>query len=161
MAKRLKAKLPMLSVTQRSTAGEVSHRRIPRGCVQQELKPSADSGALDTDDWPQLNDSYGEQQVASELPSLHSIAQRSAVELWEKIRPSLLQAAIESSAMPPNQTCISCCDNEALYRCLQCGPRAFFCHCCFALMHSTMNLFHTGEVWEVCQRMPIYNQWFF
>ena len=95
------------------------------------------------------------QQAASRvgagcgLPSLHEIAQKSAVEAWRKVCPLLLQAAIESSAIPPNQTCIVCCAAEALYRCLQCGPRAFFCHCCFEDAHNTTNLFHTGEVWEV------------
>lgn len=162
MALRMKLKLPSLCVTQISTAGEVTHRTIPRGCIQQ-----GESELLDSEDGPRPNDGVprvidgvhpndGDQQAASNvsggfdnLPSLHEIARKSAIESWRKVRPSLLQAAIENSAMPPSQACMMCCVNEASYRCLQCGPRIFFCHHCFGDAHSTTNLFHTGEVWEV------------
>ena len=144
MANRLKLKLPTLLVTQRSTTGEVSQRRIPRGCVQGSPGVSHPSHP-GPDDGYQPSDEYGGDHLTSDvgggmgvenLPSLHCIAQRSAVESWDKVRPHLLRAAIESSAMPPDQTCITCCANEAMYRCLQCGPRAFFCHCCFSEVHS-------------------------
>lgn len=164
----MKFKLPTLSVTQRSTAGEVTHRTIPRGCTVPQCDSSNQSpdsdGVADGDPlndsgnggaYFSLSDASGvgkEEQSAASLPSLHEIAQKSSTESWRKIRPTLLRAAIESNAMPPNQDCVFCYADKALYRCLQCGPKAFFCLHCFGGAHSgNINLFHTGEVWEVCE----------
>ena len=57
----------------------------------------------------------------------------------------------ESSALPTSQCCIKCSD-AAQYRCIECGPVAYFCHfchVCFGEAHSFTNVFHAAEIWEV------------
>ena len=92
----------------------------------------------------------GDIASPEELPSLHEITQKRAIKSWKKIRPDLLRVAIETEALPENQHCVLCITEEASWRCLQCGPRVFFCVKCFEEAHSVTNIFHTGEIWEVC-----------
>ena len=51
-------------------------------------------------------------------------------------------------AMPSYQSCIMCTE-AAVYRCVQCSPCVYYCHECFGEAHTTVNIFHTGEVWQV------------
>ena len=81
--------------------------------------------------------------------STHAIKQKAATAAWEKIRPTLLTVAVENSAMPSEQNCINCAISHATCRCVRCGPWVYYCHDCYVLAHSKVNLFHTGEVWEV------------
>lgn len=153
MAARLKLKLPALKVTQRSTTGETVRRDIPRGCISS-IHSDDNSSLVET------SDNIGVQEategaidddstyVTLDEPSLHKISQEASVASWNKIRPAILRAAIESSAMPPNEQCCMC-TAEAEYRCLQCSSTSYFCRGCFCELHSKINLFHTGEVWEV------------
>ena len=67
---------------------------------------------------------------------------------WGQARSALLKAVVESNAMPEDQCCISC-SYSVTYRCVQCASWAYYCHQCFSDAHSRINLFHTGEVWEV------------
>ena len=82
-------------------------------------------------------------------PTLHEIKQKSSVESWSKIRTEMRQAVIECNGMPVNQLCIDCHQNEATYRCVQCSAWTYYCAECFDKAHSSKNLFHTGEVWQV------------
>ena len=82
-------------------------------------------------------------------PTLHEIKQKSSVESWRKIRTEMRQAVIATSGMPVNQLCIECHQDEATYRCVQCSAWTFYCSTCFGQAHSSKNIFHTGEVWEV------------
>ena len=83
-------------------------------------------------------------------PSLHVLAQKAAIASWNKLRPEMLKTAIECNAMPLKQKCILCSTDDATYRCLKCAPWAHFCPQCFGDAHRRTNIFHTGEVWEVC-----------
>ena len=85
----------------------------------------------------------------SPAPSLHAVKQQASATAWGEIRPLLLRAAVESSAMPTMQLC-NVCAETALYRCIQCGSNAYYCHKCFNQVHRATNIFHNGEVWEVC-----------
>ena len=80
--------------------------------------------------------------------SLYAVKQRASTAAWAQIRSVLLNTAVESSAMPSNQSCIMC-PEAAVYRCVQCSPCVYYCHECFGQAHTTVNIFHTGEVWQV------------
>ncbi len=84
-------------------------------------------------------------------PSLHEIKQKANVKGWAEIRQDMLKAAIQSCTMPFEQVCVHCTIMEAKYRCLQCSAWAYYCGECFGDIHCKSNLFHVGEVWEVCQ----------
>ena len=134
MAARMKAKLPSLRVTQRSTTGEISHRLIPRGCtsLQTETSSASDSDyscshdALEFDDNVLDLDSMHRVFEPSLTPangsSLHEIAQKAAVASWSRIRAAMLKTTIECQAMPTNQKCLRCGVGDAVYRCLKCAP---------------------------------------
>ena len=82
------------------------------------------------------------------LKCLYKVVQESSIARWSKVRPDLLKAMIESSAMPSSQKCCLC-TNEVTYSCLPCSPTDFFCEQCFGKIHKKRNFFHTGEVREV------------
>lgn len=77
---------------------------------------------------------------------LHAVTQRASASAWAQIRSVLRTAAVESSAMPSDQSCIMC-PEAALYRCVQCDATAYYCHECYGRAHSTVNIFHIGELW--------------
>lgn len=80
--------------------------------------------------------------------SLYSIKQKSTVAAWELVRGDLLHCAVECFSMPNEQLCMNC-SSLADTRCIQCGPRAFYCSECCIDAHSKINLFHTPELWQV------------
>ena len=170
MAARLKLKLPSLRVTQRSTTGVVSHRLIPRGrtSIQNEPSDLCHSDAEDCErasiesglsaesdnalDGLDLDTSHVSGSLSTPMNehSLHVLAQKAAIASWNNIRPDMLKTAIEGNALPLKQKCIVCSTDDATYRCLKCAPWAHFCPQCFSDAHRRTNIFHTGEVWEVC-----------
>ena len=149
MASRIKLKLPSFSVTKRSTSGRVSHHFVPRGC-DSVLNPD-NSGSLNPDDSDSVELTRGlpAENLPENLPTLHEVTQKRAVESWNKIRWDMLQIAIESEALPEDQPCGVCSANKATHRCLECGPRIFFCLQCYEAAHSRANIFHIGEMWKV------------
>ena len=154
-AKRVKFKLPSLKLSQRSTSGEQIHRIVPRGCV---LASQHDTEkAMEEED----NDNVGSESgfdggsfnditpvPPANEPSLHEITQKASIASWSRMRLDLLRTVIESNCMPHDQYCSKCFSQQATYRCLQCGPKSYFCHNCFGEVHNTMNFFHTGEAWD-------------
>ena len=56
-------------------------------------------------------------------------------------------AALQCSPMPEAQCCILCLLADS---CIQCAPWAYFCQNWVGEVHSKINFFHSGEVWEVC-----------
>ena len=160
MAWRMRLKLPSFQVTQRTGTGSTVRRNLPRGrkgnCVgDEQLSSGGEVGSSDlttTDFSPMSIGTVTEDiQDCSSQPevSLHAIKQKAATAAWTHVRPALLKAAVECSAMPVAQCCILCLES-ASYRCIQCAPWAYFCQNCFSEVHSKINFFHTGEVWEVC-----------
>ena len=127
--------------------GLIVHRSVPRGrgapapshpdCV-------SDSNAEEMSDV----DCDGPESTVDvdKDVSLHAVKQQARATAWGKIRPLLLRAAVESSAMPAMHVCAE----TTLYRCIQCGSNAYYCHKCFNQVHCATNIFHNGEVWEVC-----------
>ena len=51
--------------------------------------------------------------------------------------------------MPYNQNCVVCRATLASFRCIDCGPAAYFCNECLASFHNTACVLHTPEEWKV------------
>ena len=153
MAWRMKIKLPKLQITQRQTGSAVRRSVTPRGLpkanheTETTVKTSTDHEAnsirIDTSTLDQNEDV--ENQGARRL---HEIKQIANAESWGKIREHLLKAAVESSILPPGQSC-SVCANCAQYRCVDCGPTIYYCEACLGDSHLMRNIFHCAEIWEV------------
>ena len=152
-------KLPSLKVTQRSTGKgkrSVVYARGPDSSssgVNEEYAVSAESptsspGHPFLPDLPDLTD--GEEDKHSDVrPTLHEIKQAANAEAWKSIRHDILHAVTELYAMPIEQHCTACCKANAIYRCIECGPSAYYCPQCLWNSHSKTNIFHTPEVWDV------------
>ena len=105
MASRLSLKLPSLKVKQRSTSGKTVER--VRGCcrgvasdrVEEDL--AAVGGSSSSCIYLDADDDQSEESLPE--PSLHKLAQESSIAGWNKVRPDLLKAMIDSSAMPSSQ----------------------------------------------------------
>jgi hypothetical protein len=54
---------------------------------------------------------------------------------------------LENDAIPSIATCVSCND-FAVLRCLDCGPKIFYCNSCFEIFHHKINLFHRTLILE-------------
>ena len=159
MAWQMRFTLPKFKVTQRASLG-VTHFTLPRGRRGDDRASTSgipDSSEVDMEKdeetGPRLDDSASFQRTTGltdddPMVSLHYIKQKAATAAWGRARPALLKAAVEGSAMPLGQCCISCGD-AATCRCIQCAPWAYYCSKCFAQAHTKVNIFHIGEVWEV------------
>jgi len=143
----MKLKLPTLKVTQRSASGVV-HRNVPRGERTADYNKSSVLEEVSEPTPDPSVDSIGDD------PSLYAVNQKVCTLAWASIRQGLLKAAVENNAMPINQICIMC-PNKAVCRCVQCFPRAFYCHGCFKEAHMKVNLFHAGEMWQVSYNISI------
>ncbi len=137
----------------RHTSGRVSKTVIHRGCssgAKQEVAASSasnsDSGSLLTDSL--LTDSLLTENLAGIEPSHHELETKSSILGWNKIRSGLLTAFTESECMAVSQIC-SVCLVPALIRCQECGPGTYYCIQCFGDEHTTKNIFHAAEKWEV------------
>ena len=146
-------KLPSLGVTQRTTRRKVTNRTIRRSysiaISEEQRKENVDDEFSDGDgpDWVDFHSSEPDISGVSE-PSLHSIARKASSASWQQVRGSMLNACIEIHALPPGQLCIVC-QKQALCRCIQCAPWAFYCCNCWKESHKKVNIFHKGEIWEV------------
>ena len=68
---------------------------------------------------------------------------------WKSIRQSLVEARVEEEVIS-SLTCVTC-GSPSVCRCLDCGPRQFFCLVCVKLLHHDRNYFHIPEIYEVCK----------
>lgn len=75
---------------------------------------------------------------------------------WEAIRESLLQTRVEEEAFSCATVCIECATNIAVCRCVECGPRQFFCHDCAKLVHEKRHYFHVLETYKVFMFFILY-----
>ena len=173
MAWRMKLKLPKFKVTQRESGSSAkSIVNIPRG-----------RSALSTEDTATVSNvsDSSEGELAEDMvlsaepppnefeptpeagafnkhqPSLHEIKQAANVESWGKIRNNILKAVVECSAMPHEQCC-NVCGNAGQYRCTECGPpTVYYCVNCLQVSHSSSNILHTAEIWEVSLKFACSN----
>lgn len=152
MAWRIKLNLPTFKVHQRATGSNKRTVCIPRGV--NESKPDGDLSIVTELHEVEKSVESAPDGCTSDAdleffqPSLHAIKQAANVKSWEKIRSSLLWVVTESQSMPVDQHCVFC-PTLAKYRCLECGPIAYFCSECLGEYHSKINIFHTPEVWDV------------
>ena len=130
MAWRMKVKLPVFKVTQRSSSGLVS-RNIPRrqnttssSCGDDTNDPLVEAGTCEGD--PFVSSSFMPMEPTLQSSgdsvgqnvSLYAVKQRASTAAWAQIRSVLLNTAVESSAMPSNHavlhhvprgSCLSVC----------------------------------------------------
>ena len=74
---------------------------------------------------------------------------------WRMIQASMIDAAIEVSAIRSDQQCVTCHLNAKL-RCIDCGTDQFFCLECATQLHSERNRLHFIEEWKV-RYLPFYS----
>lgn len=132
----------------RHTSGKVSKTIIHRGCdsgAKQEIKESL---ASNSDSSVVLEKSLLSENLSSIEPSHHELETKSSILGWNKIRSTLLTVFTESESMAVGQLCIVCL-GPALIRCQECGTGTYYCMKCFCDHHTTKNVFHTAEKWEV------------
>ena len=157
MAYHRKLVLPAFKVTKHSTAGDIVEKDVPRGFKSKEEEPfhPEDTAELSTggEDGIDFNSWATE---SSPGPGLYEISQKASVSAWESIRKCVLKAVTESNAMPTNQLCTCCCEVLATFRCIQCGPRVYFCASCLPKQHLKSNIFHIPEQWKVCSECELY-----
>lgn len=119
------------------------------GCEVDAVGNTVSDQAHESLDW--VNNHCDPSAVASaelDEPTSFELECKATVAAWEEIRPSVLHVITESCAMKIGQHCLNCKQN-AILRCLLCGPVAFFCEACFLDLHRRLNIFHVAEKWEV------------
>ncbi|XP_046848546.1 uncharacterized protein LOC124442065 isoform X2 [Xenia sp. Carnegie-2017] len=68
---------------------------------------------------------------------------------WENLRHSIIKDKFQFTGKNwSNLKCIHC-DNEAKFRCSDCGPMAKYCENCMLKMHTTVNICHHVEIFKV------------
>ena len=142
-------KLPPLRLTQRCGGG-VKVRCVHRGRVSAGLHEGPGLQAIEENEESDITQTFDESNVphVPDEPSEHQLDCQASVRGWEKLRMEMLSSAIESSAMPVDQTCFLC-SNLAVFRCQACGPLVYYCFECFSKQHEKVNIFHVAEKWEV------------
>ena len=127
-------------------------RSVHRGvtvCSQDNPAPEPDDEAhQETQDIMYNPASDPEFDLSSNEPTDHQLDSQASVRGWEKLRMGMLQNAVESSAMPVDQTCLLC-SVLAVFRCQECGSSVYYCYQCFSKQHEKVNIFHTAEKWKV------------
>lgn len=156
MANHVSLRLPGMKLRKHSTRGpsqrEIIHPNYglcqPHDCKKSdEAFPGSDGDSS----FPEM-DLGGDTTSLGDIegPSMYKIQQDTAASGWEKIRSSLLRAAVEANAMPPEQCCVNePCVARATLRCQKCGLSSFYCPDCFIDIHAHSNFFHVAEEWKV------------
>ena len=142
-------KLPQLAVACRSTeTGEQVNKKFKR--AMPDFSSPKEPARVDTrDDTVESVAEVTSSETVS-LPSLYSIEERAKVASWKYIRKEIIDTMVENEAMPLSQLCIICSIKDAVCRCIQCGPIAYYCIDCLRNSHSCVNFLHTPEKLEVC-----------
>lgn len=86
--------------------------------------------------------------AAPAVSEKYSIRKQREFEKWERLRPLLLNATIESCA-PFQYKCVECSTSQACVYCHSCGPLYFTCEDCAEKTHK-YRPFHDLRIWNVC-----------
>ena len=73
--------------------------------------------------------------------------QNTLISNWKTVLDDIYNVMLENEATPSNATCFNCGDSAVL-RCLDCGPKIFYCSLCFGNFHHKINLFHRTVIIE-------------
>jgi hypothetical protein len=60
---------------------------------------------------------------------------------WKTVLDDIYNSILDNEAMPNSPSCFNC-NNTAILKCIDCGPKIFYCNDCFNYFHSVINLFH-------------------
>ena len=162
-ATRRVVRLPRLKTSTRQVGEpDATHQLIRRGytfpSIEEESafpetnEDRADHTDVDTDDhccYNPADEDPGLTTDSDPLPSLHEIKQKSKIAGWSTLRPAFITSIVQNSSMPVDQRCTLCVSTEATFRCIQCGPCAYYCNNCLNEWHSSTNIFHMPEEWKV------------
>ena len=154
-------KIRNLEVVQRRTVDDVpSKRKIPRtfsrkvddsNCESQMSTATnyeTDCHDIHVDLGNESCENEFDWSCSSQLPTMYSLERSSAERAWASVRSSLLDAIIQSSALP-SQVCSHCHEDPVEFRCLQCEPSArYYCKACLH-EHIQVHYLHSPEVWKV------------
>jgi CxC2 like cysteine cluster associated with KDZ transposases len=62
---------------------------------------------------------------------------------WKTVLDDIYNSMLNNEATSDNPLCFNC-KNIATLKCLDCGPKIFYCDNCFGQFHSKINLFHSS-----------------
>jgi hypothetical protein len=60
---------------------------------------------------------------------------------WKIVQDDIYNSILDNEEIPNNPSCFNC-NNVAILKCMDCGPKIFYCNNCFNHFHSVINLFH-------------------
>lgn len=104
------------------------------------------TAAMDVD-YP--DDGYEER--TNKHRNSHCKRKEKATEAWNLVRVSLKHKAVESWALPVDQSrCYICSSSDVTVRCLDCGAHVYYCEECSKMLHGSINIFHRLFKWKVC-----------
>ena len=153
--------LPSLRITHRPVLGDksvhYSHQGLPHTLNKQETNHSGsmDDESRETLDHETLSMIHPDSEIMESTS--HELESKASATGWAELRRHMLVAVTEIAAMPLSQVCLHF-DQFAFYCCQQCGPLVFFCQECFLRSHSSVNIFHVPEKWEVTARLLFCNE---
>jgi len=109
MARYLQFRLPPLKVTQRSAGGSCLKKDVQRGASLGDIHPCSQQDVTETEsvDYNLALGFEGDYEPP-EGPNLYEIQQQANAAAWERIRRMMLNAVVESNAMPLGQACVKC-----------------------------------------------------
>ena len=110
----------------------------------------AESNACPSDDEYDLGGSEDvlDSMQSSDVSS-HTKRKERAAAKWDEIHQNALTVMIEESSLPSGIKCFVCGTEDAIVRCLYCGPQHFFCETCAVELHSQALYHHCPEIWKV------------
>ena len=148
-------------LTQRPASGGKYVSFIERGTttLQGSEEVRGSNGSQCNESSARESDHASFADIADEVnePTGYELENRAYIAGWTAIRDGIQTAVTEAAAMPVSQMCINDCGKLASLRCQSCGPLAYFCESCFSRNHSTVNIFHVPEKWEVIIIMAVFS----
>jgi hypothetical protein len=126
-------------------AGRVIHNKYSKGvkkykasggrAKQQYSKKEKD----DDDEWEDVEE-FSDKEFNNKNMSYQQ-KQNVLNSNWKAVLNNIYNIMLDNEAIPNNATCLNCND-FAVLRCIDCGPKIFYCNSCFEIFHHKVNLFH-------------------
>jgi len=67
--------------------------------------------------------------------------QTKLAENWQTVLDDIYKSILNNETIPNDPSCFNC-SNAATLKCMDCGPKIFYCDNCFNYFHSVINIFH-------------------
>ena len=141
--KRIKVKLVRASLPSMDMIQQPSHH---------ESTPDDDASISDNEfDFSDLGggSENGLDSMQSSDTSSHTKRKEKAAAKWDELHQTALTVMIAESSLPSGVKCFVCGTEDAVVRCLCCGPQHFFCERCAVELHTHALYHHCPELWKV------------